>query len=89
MEHDIGLYVHDVTESEDKYTMYNESKLNQVSPYSFINTIDNNKSHFIKCDIEQAKQARELYASIGRSSMQTYIYYLDMCVVPIKCMDRI
>ena len=90
VEHDIGLYVHDVTASEDDYIMCNESKLNQVSPYLFINTVDDNEMHFTKRDIEKAKKAKELYSSIGRPSMQTFMYYLDNNFIrdcPITSMD--
>ena len=87
LEYDIDLYVHDVTQSEDKYIM---CKLNQVNPCFFINTVDNNNIHFTKRDIEQGKKARELYACIDRPSMQTYIRYLDNNLIrdcPITASD--
>ena len=69
-------HVHDVTENQ-----HNKIKINQVSTYSFMNTVEKNELHFTRRNVEKAKQAKELYACIGRPPMNTCIHYLDNNII--------
>jgi len=71
VEHEIGLYVYDVTQCD-------KSKLeNQVSNFSFVNTVDDNLHCCSKKDVQKAKLAREFYIKIGRPSVKTFKHLIN------------
>ena len=73
-EHSIGLYVHEVDSSND---ISDKKLIKSDYLYSFLQTVETNESNFTKRQIRQAKEARILYAKIGRPSHAKYLKILN------------
>jgi len=77
-EHSIGLYVHEV----NLYSSISNNKLvNTDYIYSFLQTVEENEKQFTKRQITQAKEAKLLYAKIGRPSHAKFIKILNKNVI--------
>ena len=73
VEHDIGLYVHDVGKINDSDV---KSK-SLVNPYSFITTVVDRKNEFTKRQIKNADTAKELYTKLQRPSRDQFLKLLN------------
>ncbi len=67
-ESESGLYYYDTSSSNDNST----SELLHHANYSFIQTVDEQKSRFHRREIEAADKARQLYNRIGRPSQKHF-----------------
>jgi hypothetical protein len=66
-----GLYFYDAAENNSCYSK------NEIKAYSFILSVESNKNHFHRREIESADLARALYKTIGRPSQQVFEHILN------------
>lgn len=73
MEHPSGLYYHDTSSTITSSP--------SVSAYSMLTTVEDNKRHFTRREIQGADRARELYRKLGRPSEKSFQHYLTKNLV--------
>ena len=69
-ERSMGLYVYDVAACKSKPKQ-------QVTHYSFLNTIDDNELNYSKAELKRSQQALKLYRRLGLPAPQSFIDYLN------------